>query len=74
MGVNDYLKAGACGHTYAFGWLTPYSSLDTRDYIYIASNYIYLDLPYIKIHVKPCIKITGGTGTQANPFILENKC
>lgn len=27
-----------------------------------------------KIHLKPCMKITGGSGDYATPYILENKC
>lgn len=27
-----------------------------------------------KIHLKPCMKITSGTGDYATPYILENKC
>jgi glycerol-3-phosphate dehydrogenase (NAD(P)+) len=27
-----------------------------------------------KIHLKPCMKITEGTGDYSNPYILEDKC
>ena len=26
------------------------------------------------LHLKPCMKITSGTGAEDNPFVLENKC
>lgn len=29
---------------------------------------------YRYVHLKPCMKITSGTGASDNPFILENKC
>lgn len=39
-----------------------------------ALNYNYITKNYYKLRLKPCMKITGGSGDNANPFRLEDKC
>lgn len=47
-----------------------YSATATKNYS-ISSN---ISNVYKKIRLKPCMKITGGSGELANPYILEDKC
>ena len=51
-------------------------SIEFTSGLYICKHSGYVDrkIVQVKLHLKSCLKITGGIGSYTDPYILENKC
>ena len=70
---NDWLYTGSIQWT-----LTPYSSVAVRVFTVRGSGEVYFDDPYYSHGIYPSlylssnVTITGGTGTESNPYTLSS--
>lgn len=79
--IQDVLNGYTCEvNESPGGWLWNSFRLNQNEYAQVYAgdnleNYNWVQiLKGVKIHLKPCMQITGGTGDIATPFILKDNC